>query len=129
MGVVGADAHQPKGVGNFHEVSESDLDAVTALSGSGPAYVFEFAAALRDAGIHIGLNEKLSTDLTIDTLLGAAKLLANSPDSPEALRNAVTSPGGTTAAALKILEANNFRKLVQEAVEAAKSRSIELSQE
>lgn len=116
-------------LGNFHEVSESDLDAVTALSGSGPAYVFEFAAALRDAGIHHGLNEKLSTNLTIDTLLGAAKLLANSQDSPEALRNAVTSPGGTTAAALKILEANNFRKLVQEAVEAAKNRSMELSQE
>lgn len=116
-------------LGNFHEVNESDLDAVTALSGSGPAYVFEFAAALRDAGIHHGLDEKLSTDLAIDTLLGAAKLLASSQDSPEALRNAVTSPGGTTAAALQTLEENNFRKLIQKTLEAAKKRSIELSQE
>ncbi|MGK0456911.1 MAG: pyrroline-5-carboxylate reductase [Zhongshania aliphaticivorans] len=116
-------------LGNFHEVNESDLDAVTALSGSGPAYVFEFAAALRNAGIHCGLSQELSASLTIDTLLGAAKLLANSEDSPEALRDAVTSPGGTTAAALKVLEENNFRKLIEQTLAAAKARSIQLSQE
>ena len=114
-------------LGNFHEVDETALDAVTALSGSGPAYVFEFAAALREAGIHCGLSQELATSLATDTLLGAAKLLAESKESPEALRNAVTSPGGTTAAALKILEENDFRKLMQKALEAAKERSIELS--
>lgn len=118
-----------RSLGNFYAVSESELDAVTALSGSGPAYVFEFAAALRNAGTQCGLSQELSTALTTDTLLGAAKLLAESEDSPEALRNAVTSPGGTTAAALKVLEANNFRELIQQTLAAAKTRSIELSQE
>ena len=116
-------------LGHFYAVNESDLYAVTALSGSGPAYVFEFAAALRNAGIQCGLSQELSASLTIDTLLGAAKLLADSEDSPEALRDAVTSPGGTTAAALKVLEENHFRKLIQQTLAAAKARSIELSQE
>ena len=117
-----------RSLGNFHLVQESDLDAVTALSGSGPAYVFEFAAALREAGVGCGLSQELSTSLAIDTLLGAAKLLANSEETPEDLRNAVTSPGGTTAAALNVLEDNNFRELIQKTLEAAKVRSKELSQ-
>ena len=115
-------------LGVFHEVDEVHLDAVTALSGSGPAYVFEFAAALRDAGIYCGLEETLSTELTIDTLLGAAMLLAENAESPEALRNSVTSPGGTTAAALEVMNQNNFRNLIEKTVEAAKKRSIELSE-
>ena len=114
-------------LGNFHEVEEHDLDAVTALSGSGPAYLFEFAAALRDAGIRCGLEDDLSRSLTIDTLLGAAMLLAESDESPEALRNAVTSPGGTTAAALQVFADNQFRALVEEALSAAKARSLELA--
>jgi pyrroline-5-carboxylate reductase len=116
-------------LGNFHEVEEADLDAVTALSGSGPAYVFEFAAALRDAGVNAGLPEELAASLSIDTLLGAAMLLAESNDSPEDLRNAVTSPGGTTAAALQVLEDSGFRDLIDQAVAAAKARSIELAQQ
>ncbi len=115
-------------LGNFHEVDEIDLDAVTALSGSGPAYVFEFAAALREAGISCGLSKSLSASLATDTLLGAAKLLQSSTESPEDLRNAVTSPGGTTAAALEVLKKNDLRRLIQDALEAAKKRSIELSQ-
>jgi len=117
-----------RSLGNFHQVDEIDLDAVTALSGSGPAYVFEFAAALREAGVYCGLNHELSTSLAIDTLLGAAKLLANSQEGPEALRDAVTSPGGTTAAALKVLRENQFRPLIQKTLEAASERSKELSQ-
>ena len=78
-------------LGNFHEVEEEDLDAVTALSGSGPAYVFEFAAALREAGVNCGLDENLANTLAVDTLLGAAMLLAESEETPEALRNAVIS--------------------------------------
>ncbi|HKK18319.1 MAG TPA: pyrroline-5-carboxylate reductase [Opitutales bacterium] len=114
-------------LGNYHEVEESDLDAVTALSGTGPAYVFEFAAALRDAGVQAGLPSELAESLSVDTLLGAAMLLAESGESAEDLRNAVTSPGGTTAAALEVLKAGDFRKLVEQAVVAAKARSIELA--
>lgn len=116
-------------LGKFHEVKETDLDAVTALSGSGPAYVFEFAAALREAGIHCGLNQALAHSLTIDTLLGAAMLLADSTDSPESLRDAVTSPGGTTAAALKVFNDNDMRGLIIRALAAAKARSLELANE
>lgn len=116
-------------LGNFHEVDEVDLDAVTALSGSGPAYVFEFAAALREAGVHCGLDEGLADALAIDTLLGAAMLLADSDQTPEELRNAVTSPGGTTAAALKVFEEGGLRDLVGQALAAAKARSLELAQQ
>lgn len=116
-------------LGNFHEVEEDDLDAVTAVSGSGPAYVFEFAAALREAGINAGLPPELAESLSIDTLLGAAMLLAASEDSAEDLRKAVTSPGGTTAAALQVLEDAGLRDLVDQAVAAAKARSIELAKE
>ena len=116
-------------LGNFHEVDEVDLDAVTAVSGSGPAYVFEFAAALREAGINAGLDEGLSDALAIDTLLGAAMLLAESDETPEALRNAVTSPGGTTAAALEVFEKGDLRGLVDQAIDAAKKRSLELAEQ
>ncbi len=114
-------------LGNFHEVDESDLDAVTAVSGSGPAYVFEFAAALREAGIATGLDRELADSLTVDTILGAAMLLADSGSSAEDLRDAVTSPGGTTAAALEVLGQADFRALMERAVAAAKARSIELA--
>ena len=116
-------------LGNFHEVEEPDLDAITALSGSGPAYVFEFAEALRQAGIHCGLDEELSTSITIDTLLGAAMLLATKDATPEQLRDAVTSQGGTTEAALKVLSDSGFRDLIDQTLAAARSRSIELAQE
>lgn len=114
-------------LGKFYEFAETDIDAFTALCGSGPAYVFEFAAALRDAATACGLDAGLSESLAIDTLLGAAMLLAGSKETPETLRDAVTSPGGTTAAALEILENNRFRKLIQQTLSAAKARSLELS--
>lgn len=116
-----------RSLGNFHQVEEFQLDAVTALSGSGPAYVFEFAAALREAGARCGLDPALAQSLAVDTLLGAAKLLAQSEDSPEDLRDAVTSPGGTTAAALKVFEDRKFRELVAQALAAAQARSQELA--
>ena len=115
-------------LGNYHEVDEVDLDAITALSGSGPAYVFEFAAALQEAGLAAGLDKDLANSLTIDTLLGAAMLLAESDESADSLRDAVTSPGGTTAAALNVFAGADFRALVSKAVAAAKDRSIELAQ-
>jgi pyrroline-5-carboxylate reductase len=92
-------------VGTVHVVDESLLDAVTGLSGSGPAYVFLLAEALIDAGVHAGLPRDVSVALTEQTLLGAATLLARSDDPPEVLRKNVTSPGGTTAAGIHVFEA------------------------
>jgi pyrroline-5-carboxylate reductase len=105
---------------------EYQLDAVTGLSGSGPAYVFLLAEALVEAGVSEGLEREVSRLFAVQTLLGSARLLAETGDSPEVLRAAVTSPGGTTAAALRVLEANKFRSSVLEAVAAAASRSREL---
>jgi pyrroline-5-carboxylate reductase len=111
------------------DVPEADLDAVTGLSGSGPAYVFEFAAALRDAGVAAGLTRETSEKLAIETLLGSARLLARKQIEPETLRDQVTSPNGTTFAGLQRLKAGNFRDLIRDTVLAATARSKELSQD
>jgi pyrroline-5-carboxylate reductase len=115
-------------LGRMIEVPETQMDAVTGLSGSGPAYVFEFAAALRDAGVAAGLAPDAAESLARETLLGAARLLARENKSSEKLRDEVTSPNGTTFAGLKRLSAGDFRGLIREAVLAAKARSEELSQ-
>lgn len=109
------------------ELPESQLDAVTALSGSGPAYVFEFTKALEEAGVNAGLEREIAATLAKQTVLGAAMLMAQSSEAPETLRNHVTSPGGTTQAALESFNENNLRGIVAEAVTAAKRRSIELA--
>lgn len=116
-------------LGEAVEVPESDLDAVTGVSGSGPAYVFEFAAALRDAGIAAGLARPAAEKLSVATLLGAARLLARKAIDPETLRDQVTSPNGTTFAGLQRLKAGDFRGLIRETVLAATARSKELSQD
>ena len=113
-------------VGLVKRVPEKLLDAVTGLSGSGPAYVFLVAEALIDAGVLVGLPRDISRDLTVQTLLGAARMLAESGNTPEELRAAVTSPGGTTAAAISALEARAVRSAFSEAVVAAAERSREL---
>ena len=113
-------------VGTVHRVSEGLLDAVTGLSGSGPAYIFLVAEALIEAGVVAGLPRPVSQALTTQTLLGAARLLAESVEGPEALRAAVTSPGGTTAAGLRALEARGVRSAFIEAVLVAAERSREL---
>ena len=112
---------------SFELNSEEDIDRITAISGSGPAYLFEFTCVLECAAKEIGLPEKLANKFALQTVTGASKLLANTGLHPEELRNQVTSPNGTTQAALESLEKNNLRKIVQRAVEAAKARSIELS--
>lgn len=113
-------------VGTVTRVPESLMDAVTGLSGSGPAYLFLVAEALVDAGVLAGLPRTAADSLVRQTLLGAATLLDRSDDGPEALRAAVTSPGGTTAAALRVLEDRAVRAAFMEAVAAATARSAEL---
>ena len=116
-------------LGKTVELREEQLDAVTGVSGSGPAYVFEFAAALREAGVAVGLDVKTAKLLAIETLLGSAKLLEQSPAEAEELRNQVTSPNGTTYAGLQKMSAGNFRGLIRDTVQAATARSVELSKD
>ena len=113
-------------VGVVVRVPEPLLDAVTGLSGSGPAYVFLVAEAMVEAGVLVGLSRETSAVLVHQTLVGAAALLAGGTEGPEALRAAVTSPGGTTAAGLKQLESHGVRAAFLEAVEAATERSREI---
>ena len=113
-------------VGTVVRVSEAQLDAVTGLSGSGPAYVFLVVEALVEAGVLVGLPRPVAAELAARTVLGAATLLAEGDETPEALRAAVTSPGGTTAAGLRALEAAGVRSAFIDAVVAATARSREL---
>lgn len=108
---------------------ESALDVVTGLSGSGPAYVFLFLEALEEAGIELGLPREAAAQLALHTVYGAAKLARERDESPAALREQVTSPGGTTQAGLQSFEADDFRSVVSRAVAAAMKRSVELSRE
>jgi pyrroline-5-carboxylate reductase len=113
-------------VGIVVRVGEPALDAVTGLSGSGPAYVFLVAESLIEAGVLVGLTRDVATQLVTQTLLGSATLLAHDDSGPEALRAAVTSPGGTTAAGLRELETHGVRAAILDAVTAATRRSREL---
>ena len=113
-------------VGLVVRVPESALDAVTGLSGSGPAYVFLIAEALVEAGVVCGLPRDIAEALAVQTLLGSATLLDQSDDGAAALRAAVTSPGGTTAAALRVLEQQGVRAAIIDAVVAARDRSVEM---
>ena len=113
-------------VGIVVRVPERLMDAVTGVSGSGPAYLFLVAEALTEAGVLAGLPRDTADVLVRQTLLGAATLLASSDDGPEALRAAVTSPGGTTAAAVRVLESRAVRAAFGDAVDAAATRSAEL---
>lgn len=107
---------------------ESQLDAVTALSGSGPAYVFLFIESLIEGGVRLGLDRGQAHKLALATMKGASLLAAGSEDSPARLREKVTSPGGTTAAALARFEQGEFSGLVQAAMQAASDRAAEMAQ-
>src|SRR3954452_6700668 len=107
-------------------VEESPLDAITGLSGSGPAYVFLILEALSDAGVKVGLSRRTAQLLAAQTLLGSAKLLIETKEHPGQLKDMVTSPGGTAIAGLHTLEAGGLRTTLMDAVEAATKRSHEL---
>ena len=108
---------------------EKQIDDITAVSGSGPAYVFAFLEALEAAAIHQGLSPEQSRLLAIQTVQGAASLAAQSEDSPATLREKVTSKGGTTYAALQVLEKQSWAKILQEAIVAASNRGAEMGEE
>lgn len=115
-------------VGIVERVPEQFIDAVTGVSGSGPAYLFLLAEAMIDAGVLVGLSRPMAERLVAQTLLGSATLLANSGgEDAGTLRAAVTSPGGTTAAALRELERGGMRAAVLDAVVAARDRAGELA--
>ncbi|NMH98020.1 pyrroline-5-carboxylate reductase [Pseudonocardia acidicola] len=113
-------------VGRVVRVPESQQDAVTALSGSGPAYFFYLVEAMIDAGILLGLPRAVAADLIVQSAFGAARMLRESADHPVILREAVTSPAGTTIAAIRELERHGVRAALIDAIEAARDRSVEL---
>ncbi len=115
-------------VGDVIEIRNEELfHAVTALSGSGPAYIFMFLEALSDAGVRMGLSRDVSNRLAIQTVIGAGKMAKNAELSFATLREAVTSPAGTTAEALAVLESKGVRSSIVEAIKAATQRSKDIS--
>jgi pyrroline-5-carboxylate reductase len=115
-------------LGRVVRVPESAMDAVTAVSGSGPAYFALIAEAMIEAGILLGLSREISTTLVIQTMLGTAKQLRDEGMHPVELRESVTSPGGTTIAAIRELEQHGVRAAMLNAIQAAMNRARELAQ-
>lgn len=109
--------------------TESQIDAVTAVSGSGPAYFFYMMESMIQAGKNLGLDEKVATALTLQTALGAAQMAITSPNTPAELRKNVTSPNGTTQAALEVFDRAQISQNIQAALAAAQKRSQELAEE
>jgi len=114
-------------LGTAVRIDEKYMDAVTAVSGSGPAYVFLVVEAFMDAALQIGLDSSLARELVLQTMQGSLQMMAQSGEHPAILRKDVSSPGGTTIAGIRQLEANGLRKAFFDAVEMAYNRSIELS--
>lgn len=114
--------------GQVVAVPESYQDAVTAISGSGPAYLFYVVESMIDSGVDLGLPRDIATQLVVQTMFGSAKLLRESGEHPTVLRERVTSPGGTTAAALRALENHKVRAAFMRAMEAARDRSRALAE-
>jgi pyrroline-5-carboxylate reductase len=113
--------------GRVIRVPERQQDAVTAVSGSGPGYIFFVVEAMIEAGVHLGLPRNVATDLVVQTVVGSAKLLRETGEHPTVLRERVTSPGGTTAAAVRELEDHKVRAAFLTALEAARDRSRALA--
>jgi pyrroline-5-carboxylate reductase len=116
-----------RATGRVIRVPEKQQDAVTAISGSGPAYLFFVVEAMIEAGVHLGLPRSTATELVVQTMVGSAKLLRETGEHPTVLRERVTSPGGTTAAAVRKLEDHRVRAAFMTALESARDRSRELA--
>jgi pyrroline-5-carboxylate reductase len=116
-------------LGQCVALDESHFDAITAVGGSGPAFLFEFVAGLRDAGVAAGLPADVAYQAALETTLGAARLLARGDQTPESLRDKVTSPNGTTFAGLQVLAQRQFRDTLKETILAASRRAGELSKD
>lgn len=116
-------------LGRFLELEENHLDAVTALSAGGPAFLFEFVAALREAGIAAGLPPAVAAELATQTFIGSGELIAQDKGEPEALRDQVVSPNGTTFAGLQVMADRNFRQLIRDTILASTRRAEELSRD
>jgi len=114
--------------GRVLRIPERQMDAVTAISGSGPAYIFFVVESMIEAGVHLGLPRATATELVVQTLVGSAKMLRETGTHPTVLREQVTSPGGTTAAALRELEIHKVRAAFLAAMEAARDRSRALAE-
>jgi pyrroline-5-carboxylate reductase len=114
--------------GRVLRIPEKQMDAVTAISGSGPAYIFYVVESMIEAGVHLGLPRATATELVVQTLIGSGKMLRETGTHPTVLREQVTSPGGTTAAALRSLEDHKVRAAFLSAMEAARDRSRELAE-
>ena len=113
-------------IGKTIVIDEELMDAVTGLSGSGPAYIFLVIDALADAGVKVGISRSIALKLAVQTCLGAAKLVLETDELPAKLKDQVTSPGGTTIAGLHVLEKGGVRGAIMDAVDAAVARSKEL---
>ncbi len=114
--------------GKVLRIPEKQMDAVTAISGSGPAYIFFVVESMIEAGVHLGLPRTSATELVVQTLFGSAKMLRETGTHPTVLREQVTSPGGTTASALRELEVHRVRAAFLAAMEAARNRSRDLAE-
>jgi pyrroline-5-carboxylate reductase len=115
-------------VGRVLRIPERQQDAATAISGSGPAYLFFVVESMIEAGVHLGLPRATATELVVQTVVGSARMIRETGDHPVVLREQVTSPGGTTAAALRELEVHRVRAAFLAAMEAARNRSRELAE-
>lgn len=109
--------------------TDADLDAVTAISGSGPAYFFYLIEAMVDSGVELGLTQDAARRLAVETALGASRMVAESDEGPAQLRTNVTSPGGTTEAAIAVLDSSSTHDVIQAAIKSAHERSQELAKE
>jgi len=118
--------HIFESVGLVVDVDESEMDAVTGLSGTGPMYVFQILEGLSDAGVKVGLSRDIANELAVQTLIGSSKLIQETKEHPAKLKDLVTSPGGTAISALHSLEKNGLKALLIDAVEVAAKRSSEL---
>ncbi|MCD7033262.1 pyrroline-5-carboxylate reductase [Metabacillus sp. GX 13764] len=126
MGQLKFAKHLFETIGMATVVKEQHLDAVTGLSGSGPAYIYYFIESMERAGAELGLDEKTAKDLILQTLAGASEMLLQSDKAPSMLRKEVTSPGGTTEAGIKSLEGYHFEEAIVESIKKAAERSKEL---